>query len=433
MPEVANIPQSVVRILNHPAWAPQVAQLVDDIITDGDTVTLMPCQIPNVDHFIVDAVKRSITVSDEERATLTVIDDESSPPDQLLVTGVLLKPQSDRQSINLEFADTATGDTRGERLIQISELPTVEIVASEQIRQLRNEATLGSSRLKNIITAGRKSIVRFIDLSMKQSGITGAAAKVVSLENITLIRAGLLRCFPPDSNTQAALSVVKVTDTQISIVSLSTTTIRPTAVTADRLHDVHITVFWCTAGYSCLPSAEKRRFSAASHKFKECADADLRTPMTFVIVSHNPEKQFVERLTATINAPRLTAWVKNPDVGFYMIPYTHSSGLRAGEQSEFNPDFLLFDAARERPHVFVVEIKSDNDRTADNADKIRAAEDHVAYLNRELPKTRPTYSAHLLSPNDYIDFFIRLEDGTADDYVGLLHQSLKALTISLSE
>jgi hypothetical protein len=118
--------------------------------------------------------------------------------------------------------------------------------------------------------------------------------------------------------------------------------------------------------------------------------------------------------------------VKSPDKGFYAIRYTHSTGDKGGQTSDFNPDFILYDQRLEprRSHIYLVEMKDEGDTRNQNRDKVNAADAYAKRLNEAVTDDRPTYSFHLLTPGDVLPFFTALREGTAESYVGMLHQIL---------
>jgi hypothetical protein len=166
-----------------------------------------------------------------------------------------------------------------------------------------------------------------------------------------------------------------------------------------------------------------------------------------VILSHEPERQFLFRLIE--HGRLLDSWVKAPDTEFYSVDYEYWRHGRDRVRRSFNPDFfirldidhyltrlppdaIISGASRLRELqnegieqlVLVVEIKSDDDNTDETRAKEAFAKEHFAALNRRLRDTqevdvaepfrnsvRQHYIFALLRPHDYPGWFSRLGNG----------------------
>jgi type III restriction enzyme len=173
----------------------------------------------------------------------------------------------------------------------------------------------------------------------------------------------------------------------------------------------------------------------------------FRTPQELVILSHDPERQFMFRLIE--QGKWLDGWVKAADTEFYSIDYEYWRKGKDRVRRSFNPDCFIrvqlagylaklkSDAAINgvaRLHelqdagiedlIFVVEIKSDDDESEETKAKEAYAKDHFVSINRrlretqevDLPKTfrdsaRQHYFFNLLRPADYPGWFSRLKNG----------------------
>jgi hypothetical protein len=152
-----------------------------------------------------------------------------------------------------------------------------------------------------------------------------------------------------------------------------------------------------------------------------------------VVTSFRPEGLFLQVvLSDKDTAKRFAGWVKNPDSGFWWIPYEVSSGSHAGDERRFNPDFLCLEPVARiggSGHVYVIEIKDDTHDEAITSDKVNAAEAYVQRLNELLDEhghdDRPRYSFHLLTPQDYGTFTAWLKEDKAQTFVGKVHDSLR--------
>jgi type III restriction enzyme len=175
----------------------------------------------------------------------------------------------------------------------------------------------------------------------------------------------------------------------------------------------------------------------------------FRTSQELVILSHDPERQFMFRLIE--HGKWLDGWVKAADTDFYSIEYEYWRKGKDRVRRSFNPDFFIrlnlaayltklpADATingKARLHelqdagiedlIFVVEIKSEDDKSEEAAAKETYAKEHFISINRrlrdtqevDLPKNfrnsvRQHYFFSLLRPSDYPGWFGRLKNGLA--------------------
>lgn len=173
----------------------------------------------------------------------------------------------------------------------------------------------------------------------------------------------------------------------------------------------------------------------------------FKTPQSCVIVSHNPEKEFVFKLLE--NYKYLDSWIKSPDRGFYSISYEYWKGGRDRVRPSFNPDFFIkinIDAyikmlRREGNNDYlgklrdlqgkgvdtiirVVEIKSDEDDDETTLPKENWAGAHFDSVNKKLREPLPSnferqhigetkqyYTFDLLKPHEFSNWFRALRAG----------------------
>ncbi|MDO9542317.1 MAG: hypothetical protein Q7J98_08345 [Kiritimatiellia bacterium] len=173
----------------------------------------------------------------------------------------------------------------------------------------------------------------------------------------------------------------------------------------------------------------------------------FRTPQSLVIVSHDPERQFLFRLIEVSKA--LTAWVKSPDREFYSLDYEYWKGGKDRIRRSFNPDFFIrLNIADYLTHlppdpksmaigrireiqdkgiedlVLVVEIKSDDDDSEETQAKSAYGPEHFRALNARLRQTNPIdlpeefrksvsqlYAFFVLRPSEYPGWFGKLRSG----------------------
>jgi type III restriction enzyme len=173
----------------------------------------------------------------------------------------------------------------------------------------------------------------------------------------------------------------------------------------------------------------------------------FRTPQELVILSHEPERQFMFRLIE--NGRLLDSWVKAPDTEFYSIDYEYWRRGRDRVRRSFNPDFFIrVNLASYLQHlssdtdglatrrlrqledygteelILVVEVKSDDDNSDETRAKNKFGEDHFRSLNRRLNTANPidlpkpfrqsvkqTYGFWVLRPARFPNWFGRLKTG----------------------
>ena len=146
-------------------------------------------------------------------------------------------------------------------------------------------------------------------------------------------------------------------------------------------------------------------------------DEDYRSPLDVTLLSHEPERDFVEMLVRQY-IKHIDAWFKSKDNGFYSIPYIYRPGTHS-LQKDFNPDFFI----RKGDRIIVVEIKSEDDSTVKNKDKLEGAKTYFEVLNRKL-KGKNVYEFYFLQPSDYTNFFEKVIVN-GKQFRGSLHTELE--------
>ena len=172
----------------------------------------------------------------------------------------------------------------------------------------------------------------------------------------------------------------------------------------------------------------------------------FRSPQDLVILSHEPEREFIVRLIE--HSKCITAWVKSPDMGFYSLDYEYWKRGKDRVRRSFNPDFFIRISIRDyllvniSAHsnaadqlrylqdkgieniILVVEIKDDNDDSEATIAKEKFGKDHFRTLNRRLRKVNPIdfpeqfrssinqqYIFFVLHPGEYARWFSQLASG----------------------
>jgi len=173
----------------------------------------------------------------------------------------------------------------------------------------------------------------------------------------------------------------------------------------------------------------------------------FKTPQNLVIVSHDPERDFVFKLVD--HAKYVDSWVKSRDMGFYSLDYEFWKGGKDRARRSFNPDFFIKididkyielisgDSSKgsiKNLHklqdqgikhlIRVVEIKSDEDQEDVTRAKERYGKEHFENVNRRLREINPFdlpekfrndacqyYTFDLLKPESYGIWFEKLKNG----------------------
>ncbi len=172
----------------------------------------------------------------------------------------------------------------------------------------------------------------------------------------------------------------------------------------------------------------------------------FKTPQNVVIVSHDPEREFVFKLVR--NSKYIDSWIKSRDMGFYSLDYEYWKGGKDRTRRSFNPDFFIkLDLGKYimkldelsskhiqklynlqdkgiKEIILVVEIKSDEDQEEVTRAKEKAGLEHFAAINRrlmninsfDLPKefrdsTSQYYIFELLRPEFFNIWFDNLKTG----------------------
>lgn len=172
----------------------------------------------------------------------------------------------------------------------------------------------------------------------------------------------------------------------------------------------------------------------------------FKTPQNLVIVSHDPERDFIINLIN--NTKYIDAWIKSRDMGFYSLDYEFWKGGKDKTRRSFNPDFFikidlssyikrleeenskhidkLYNLQDQgiKEIICVVEIKSDDDHEEVTRAKEKAGQEHFSSLNERLANindfnlphefrsnTSQHYIFELLRPEFYNRWFANLKVG----------------------
>jgi len=173
----------------------------------------------------------------------------------------------------------------------------------------------------------------------------------------------------------------------------------------------------------------------------------FKTPQNLVILSHQPERDFVVKLIE--NSKYVSSWVKSRNMGFYSLDYEFFKGGKDRRRRSFNPDFFVCievdyyvekimseSPAAPIPYlrrlqdngirmiIRAVEIKSDDDHEEVTRAKDRHGEEHFKAVNQRLREVNPIdlpedfqdstsqyYTFDLLTPEHFDRWFRNLRLG----------------------
>jgi len=124
-----------------------------------------------------------------------------------------------------------------------------------------------------------------------------------------------------------------------------------------------------------------------------------------------PERLFITALENSDD--ELQWWFKNSygESKYFSIAYKKANGHHYG----FYPDFIL----KTKKETLIVEIKDDKDFKAENALKLRAGQDYL----KKYPQ-REKISFHILSPDDYDNFFQLLQEQELGKFKSFYEENL---------
>lgn len=400
-------------VFNHQKWAPEVEDLVAEVLDQETTIAQRPCDGRPTKHFDV----HSLTY--KEVPTGIEAKEVDKPRD---IKKLNLRPQRDAPE-STEFVSVSDSEQRVvlTTLVRETYYPMAEVVADVRQRMLEHDKLTGGDLAK---AYPKKRVQELIRNALKRLSLKGTA---ISQENRQLIMSafGSLR----QRTMRAGAEWAQEPD---GFAPKSTSEMAPVRERISGLTS-HVGLFYDELspklGSPDDAAALKKARAIEVPTFMRRVDNSflLKSPVNVVLTSHTPERLFVERLFQPDNAATLAAWVKAPDVGFYPIEYGYQPGGNGrSKRGQFHPDFFLLREGTDE--VVIVETKADDDFSEINAGKLVYADAHFAKLNELLKAkcNKRRYQFHFLSPVDYNDFFAGLRENTLSSFVSTLHAGLSA-------
>ena len=400
--------EPVVTVFNHDSWSNRIKHLVNEIleIERRLTSTVDPASPHNFDLHNLDYTR------DEDVSTYT-----KKGEYKLFEDGYVdLPTQVETEDVTVGFERAVSGDHVKFKTTIQHKTWTAEEVAEEMYRRLKS-IDMESADAKD--PKDRTSYAKKFPLA-KCEEIVEASLKRLRIKSGKVTdenRQRFLQALGTLRRKEAKRVVYKLSPKALSPVNTATRQVE--SCSAAELRRGSKTVFYAPGCESTLVDEQKEFFHEVEDPdgdFRGGREdvgkaADFKTPVNLAIADATPERKFIRLLVTRENAQKLDAWLKNTAVGFYWIEYAWKKG-NTPKRGEFSPDFFI----KQGDHIFVVEVKGDEeiaDPSADNVKKHEYATDHFKRLNQWLEKSKIStrYQFNMISQKSYNVFFQKLRDG----------------------
>ena len=417
--------QLEVRVMNHASWSRNIRKIVDEILEKEETLTSKIVE-KTADRNKYNFVVHNLNYEQIEREEFNEGYDKTETFD--ISKPLTLITQSTTITRNTTFI--STDETTEKRIYEIQrETQTVDEIVDNIIRRFQsrhNEAKkrnlvnelifeYGQTELDKLPFANE--IKNWIMQQMTTANIQGDRLTAENIKKINGKFTGMLR----KKRTTAGF-VRKAKDIQTA----NTDSINKAENRFSSLSNGG-TIFYPSDFETAFNENDRETLNSFLDELpKKCGKVInvflFRTPLNIVVVSKEPERQFVELLFENELSQKITAWVKSRDVGFYSIQYILQRGT---EPQNFNTDFFI----KIGENIAVIETKSDNDICKENFSKMIDARKHFENLNNQLEEEgSPTrYRFNMLSPCSYSDFKKTILSGTyfSDGFTSKLESDLE--------
>ena len=408
-PQVSDQPR--VYVFNHAKWGPEVDGLVAAVIDRETSISQRPTEKRAVDHFQLHQLTFK-NVPTKLKAT------KLEKPKE--ITKLSLSPQMDADE-KTEFVSAGRSGARETLLTRVEQTyyPVAEVVAQVRERMRDHDARTEGNLRKAYPKAKVEKLIR--------GGLKGIKEKQdrISQEN----RKQILSAFGSLQQKRTRPGAVWAQEADgtetFSTADMGASSAQISGLTGDlALFYDEITEKAVTGDDAAALKKAKDLDKDTPTRLERVNNSFLfKSPVTLVLASHMPERDFVVALLEDQNAKALKAWIKSPDVAFFEIEFGYEKNGRK-KHGRFNPDFFLL--LDDSDTVVVVETKADKDVSEINRGKAEAADRYFADLNSFLEKQGSSrrYQFHFLSPEDYDKFFEALRAGKLDGFRSKLHADL---------
>lgn len=419
----------VVTVFNHDAWSGNIKRLVNEILEIERRVTshVLPGSpynftLHNLDYTRVEDVSE-YAKSGEYR---------------LFENGfVMLPTQVEDQAVTVEFERAVTGEHVKFNTSITYKTFSVEEVAEQIYQRLKAidaesaDAEEQEDRTNYAKRFPFEKCEEIVIESLRQAKNTNGR---ITDDN----RQKFLQALGPLRRKSAKRVVYKLSPN--ALVTVSTTERQAESCSAAELRRGSKTIFYTDGCAATLPDEQQEFFSEVEDPDGDFSNgrvpvdnpANFKSPVNFAIADATPERKFLRELTSKKNASCLDVWLKNAPMKFYWLEYAWKKGEHP-KRGEFSPDFFI----KQNNHIFVVEIKGDEeiaDTSPENIKKHEYATEHFDRLNEWLEKEGLPirYQFNMLTPKDYNKFFQKLRESGLAGFVSELDVAIKKGRIQLN-
>ena len=396
-------------VFNHVRWAPEIKQLVEEVMEIELRLHVYPIKEKDRYNFKIHQIIYEL----KEKPRETKFKTEGPKK-------ITFSPQVESLEKETEFEKAVTREREIIKARVKYDFYTVEEVANDIWNRLVwDDREFGTDFSKKFPI---EKIKKLLKDALKK---IGEKENRISEENrLKAIRAFGIFKRKKTKSPKYEISIKKIKE-------INTKEIRPHSISVSGLRK-GVTVFFDenSLEYSneedkkileSLPEDESIPASALGDRYIKNTYY-FKTPTNICIVSSSPERLFVRKLVEKENAELVDGWIKSPDVGFYSIDYYWRKGEHH-KKGSFNPDFFLW---RKKDNlIIVVEIKEDaliekvkegvRDIAKENKAKYRYAKEHFERLNKN-KKIKTRYFFTYLTPKDFDKFFEYLKQGKIEKF-----------------
>lgn len=398
-----------VTIFNHVKWAPEIRQLVEEVMEIELRLNVYPIKEKDEYNFKIHQIVYEL----KEKPRETKFKTEGPKK-------IKFSPQVESLEKETEFEKAVTRERVATKARVVYDFYTVEQVANDIWNRLVwDDIEFGTDFSKKFTIEKIKNLLKN---ALKEIGETHDR---ISEENrLKAIQAfGILKRKKTHS-PKYELSIKKIEE-------LNTKDMRAHSVSVSALRK-GATVFFDDNSLKYSKEEDKNILKSLCEDESIPASAlgdryikntlYFKTPTNICITSSYPEREFVKKLVQRENAELIDGWIKSRDVGFYSIDYYWRKGEHH-KKGSFNPDFFLW--RKKDNMIIVVEIKEDaliekiseekTDVSKEHKAKYKFAKEHFERLNKN-KKIKTKYFFTYLTPKDFDKFFEYLRRGEIDKF-----------------
>jgi len=396
-------------VFNHVKWAPEIRELVEEVMEIELRLHVYPIKEKNEYNFKIHQIIYELKEKPRESKFKT------EGPKK-----IKFSPQVEALEKETEWERAVTREREITKAKVVYDFYTVEEVANDIWNRLVCDDIEFGTNLSKRFTI--EKIKKILNDALKK---IGEKNNRISGENrLKAIQAfGILkRKITKSPKYEVSIKEIK---------ELNTKDLRPYSISVSSLRK-GLTVFFDenSLKYSneedkkileSLPEDETIPASALGDRYIQNTYL-FKTPTNICITSSSPEREFVKRLVDKDNAKLIDGWIKSRDVGFYSIEYYWRKGEHHRKGS-FNPDFFLWN--NNGNMIIIVEVKEDaliekiskedSDIVKEHKAKYKFAKDHFERLNKN-KKIKTKYFFTYLTPKDFDKFFEYLRQGKIEKF-----------------